>query len=257
MASRKAEKEQRRQARLEAEQAEAGEQRRKKLLTLVGATVLAAVLVVVVLIAVNQSGDSGGGDASSIDADIPVIGTVDSLDQQGLAIGDPAAKVTISEFGDLQCPICKQFSETVVPELLAKSGPVGAGDAQLEFQQFVIIGPESTDAAKAAFAASEQGRYWQFIEIFYANQGTENSGYVTDDFLTGVAEAAGVGDIDAWNQSRADPKWDAILSRTQSDAAKAGFNGTPSVLVTGPGGKKILGSVPDADAIAQAVDDVS
>ena len=257
MASRKQEKEQRRQARLEAERTAADEQRRRKLLTVVGATALAALLVVVVLIVVNQSGDEGGGDASSIDADIPVIGVVDSLDQQGLAIGDNSAKVTISEFGDLQCPVCKQFSETVVPELLDKSGPVGAGDAQLEFQQFVIIGPESADAAKAALAASEQGRYWQFIEIFYANQGTENSGYVTDDFLTGVAEAAGVADIDAWNESRADPKWDAVLARTQSDAAKAGFNGTPSVLVTGPGGEKVLGAVPDAAAISQAVDDVS
>jgi len=257
MASRKQEKEQRRQERLEAEQAAAGEQRRKKLLTVVGATVLAALLVLVVLIVVNQSEDEGGGDASSINADIPVIGVLDSLDQQGLAVGDPAAKVTISEFGDLQCPVCKQFSETVVPALLAKSGPVGAGDAQLDFQQFVIIGPESEVAARAALAASEQDRYWQFIEIFYANQGTENSGYVTDEFLTGVAEAAGVEDIDAWNTSRADPKWDAVLAQTQSDASKAGFTGTPSVLVSGPGGEKIVGAVPDPDAIAKAVDEVS
>ena len=257
MASRKQEKEQRRQERLEAEQAAAGEQRRKKLLTVVGATVLAALLVLVVLIVVNQSEDEGGGDASSINADIPVIGVLDSLDQQGLAVGDPAAKVTISEFGDLQCPVCKQFSETVVPALLAKSGPVGAGDAQLDFQQFVIIGPESEVAARAALAASEQDRYWQFIEIFYANQGTENSGYVTDEFLTGVAEAAGVEDIDAWNTSRADPKWDAVLAQTQSDASKAGFTGTPSVLVSGPGGEKIVGAVSDPDAIAKAVDEVS
>jgi len=257
MASRKEEKEQRRQARLEAEQAAAAEQRRKKLLTVVGATVLAAALVLVVLIAVNQSSDEGGGDASSIDAEIPVLPVLDSLPQEGLAVGERSAKVTISEFGDLQCPVCKQFSETVVPDLLAESGPVGAGDARLAFEQFTIIGPQSEDAARAALAASEQGRYWQFIEIFYANQGTENSGYVTDDFLTGIAEAAGVGDIDAWNASRADPKWDAVLARTQSDASKAGFTGTPSVLVSGPGGEKIVGAVPDAGAIEQAVEDVS
>jgi protein-disulfide isomerase len=256
VASRKEEKEQRRQARLEAERTAAGEERRKKLMTLIGATVLAAIVVVVALIVVSQSGSETGGDASSIDSDIPVIGTIDGLGQDGLSVGDASAKVTISEFGDLQCPVCKQFSETVVPELLAKSGSVGAGDAKLEFQQFVIIGPESTDAAKAALAASEQGRYWQFIEIFYANQGTENSGYVTDEFLTSVAEAAGVTDIDAWNQSRADPKWDAVIAQTQSDASKAGFTGTPSVLVTGPGGEKIVGASPSTDQIEQAVQEV-
>ena len=256
MASRKEEKEQRRQARLEAEQAAASEERRKKLFAVIGATVLAAIVVVVALIVVNQSGDDGGGDASSINADIPVIGTIDSLDQDGLAIGDPAAKVTISEFGDLQCPACKQFSETVVPELVAKDGPVGAGDAQLEFQNFVIIGEQSFDAAKAALAASEQGRYWQFVEIFYANQGIENSGYVTDEFLTGVAEAAGVTDIDAWNTSRADPKWDATIADTESAAIEAGFTGTPSVLVAGPGGEKVLGTFPDTAAIEQAIEEV-
>ena len=115
MASRKEEKEQRRQARLEAEQAAASEERRKKLFAVIGATVLAAIVVVVALIVVNQSEDDSGGDASSINADIPVIPTIDALDQERLKIGDPAAKVTISEFGDLQCPVCKQFSETVIP----------------------------------------------------------------------------------------------------------------------------------------------
>lgn len=256
MASRKQEKEQRRQARLEAEQAAAERERRKKLLTVVGATVLAAVVVVVALILVNQSSDDGGGDASSIDAELPVIGVIDSLDQKDLTLGDPGAKVTISEFGDLQCPACKQFSETVVPELVAKSGPVGAGDARLAFENFVIIGPQSYDAAKAALAAAEQGRGWQFIETFYGNQGTENTGYVTDDFLTGVAEAAGVGDIDAWNEARQDPKWDSVIAATESDATKAGLTGTPSVIVTGPGGEKNLGTFPSTGEIEQAVEDV-
>jgi protein-disulfide isomerase len=256
VASRKEEKEQRRQARLEAEQAAAGEERRKKLFAVIGATVLAAVVVVVALIVINQSEDEGGGDESSIEAGIPVIAALDALDQKGLAVGNSNAKVTISEFGDLQCPACKQFSETVVPELVAKDGPVGAGEAQLEFEQFVIIGPESVDAAKAALASSEQGRYWQFIEIFYANQGIENSGYVTDEFLTGVAEAAGVEDIDAWNESRADPKWDGVIAEAESAAVEAGFTGTPSVLVRGPGGEEILGTFPSVAEIEQAVEKV-
>ena len=43
-----------------------------------------------------------------------------------------------------------------------------------------------------AAGAEQQGRLWPFLEAFYATQGEENSGYVTDDFLRQVAQAAGV-----------------------------------------------------------------
>ena len=83
------------------------------------------------------------------------------------------------EFGDLQCPVCQAFSAQIAPGLI--SDVVRKGTAKYEFRQYTIIGPDSTAAAKAALAAGEQGRYWNFIELFYRNQGTENSGYVTDE----------------------------------------------------------------------------
>ena len=55
-----------------------------------------------------------------------------------------------------------------------------------------FIGPDSVRAAKVAAGAKAQGKQWAFLETFYASQGTENSGYVTDDFLTDVAKASGV-----------------------------------------------------------------
>ncbi len=188
MASRKDEKEQRRQERLEAEQAESSQAARQRMFAIIGGVALVAVVVVVALIVISQSGGGGGGNANDITTN-STVDLVDGLDQNGTVLGDPNAKAKIVEFGDLQCPACKPFSDKSIPELL--SGPVTAGDAQIEFKNFVIIGPQSVDAAKAALAASEQGRYWQFIETFYANQGTENSGYVTDEFLTNVAKAAG------------------------------------------------------------------
>ncbi len=166
-------------------------------------------------------------------------------------LGDPSAKVKIVEFGDLQCPACKAFSDTSIPKLLA--GPVAGGDAQIEFKNYVIIGPESTDAAKASLAASEQGVYWQFVELFYANQGTENSGYVTDGFLTDIATEAGVKDLDAWNESRQSSKWDKTLAEIQQEAADVGFTGTPSFLVEGPGGTQNLGSFPPLNQIEAAI----
>ena len=66
------------------------------------------------------------------------------------------------------------------------------------------FGPQSTDAATAAFlAAGEQGRYWELGgSSSTRNQGIENSGYVTDSFLEEVANGAGVADLDKWNTER-------------------------------------------------------
>jgi protein-disulfide isomerase len=255
MASRKEEKEARKRARVEAEQAAAAEDRRRKLFAGIGAAALAAVVVVVALILVSQSGDDGGGDGGNLDSVDRVDTELAGLPQKGKVLGEPKAEVTIREFGDLQCPACKQFSENVTPDLVA--GPVSAGDANMEFNNFVIIGPDSDVAARAALAASEQDRYWQFIELFYANQGLEGSGYVTDEFLTDVARGAGVPDIEAWDESRADPKWDEDLADTQAEAQGFGLTGTPSIVVEGPGGTEVLGTPGSAGEIEDAIDKVS
>ena len=115
----------------------------------------------------------------------------------------------MTEYGDPQCSVCKLFSEQVAPDLI--SSEVKTGNVKYDYQPYLIIGPDSKPAMRAALAAGEQGRFWNYLQLFYSNQGGENSGYVTDDFLTSIAKAAGVPDIDKWNQSRNDSKWDAII----------------------------------------------
>lgn len=252
MASRKQEKEQRRQERLQAEEADAAAERRRKLFAGIGAAALAAVVVVVVLVVVSQSGDDVGDVGVSGAADVEA--ELANVDDRGTILGDRNAEVTIVEFGDLQCPACAGFSEQVVPELVDEV--IEPGDANMEFRNFTIIGPESITAAKAALAASEQDRYWHFIELFYRNQGAENSGYVTDEFLTDIARGAGVSDLDAWNEDRNDPRWDDRLAETERQAIDAGFTGTPSVLVEGPGGTEVLGTPGSAQEVMNAIDSV-
>ena len=193
-----------------------------------GAMALAAI-VVVVLVLTSQSGgeDTGSDSAESGEA------TIDDLPQEGSVIGDPDAPVKLVEYGDLQCPACAAFSRDVVPELI--SGPVADGEASLEFRSYLIIGPESLPAAEAALAAGEQGRLWQFVETFYAEQGAENSGYVTDDFLRGIAEDAGVPDLEKWEQERSDPAREQTLRDQQTEAGELGLSGTPSLVLEAAG----------------------
>ena len=209
-------------------------------------------VVVGVLIVVSQSGSDTGGD-TTIDGADRINAELAGLPQDGITLGDPKASVTITEYGDLQCPVCAAFAAQVMPDLI--SNEVEPGNARIEFKNFNIIGPDSEDAAKAALAASKQGRYWQFIDLFYANQGAENSGYVTDAFLDAVAEGAGVADLDQFNADRDDPALAQQLAAVQDEAASLGLNATPSFVVDGPAGTKTL-VAPTLDQLQQAIQGV-
>jgi len=224
----KQEREKRRQERLHQDEEAAGQDRRQRLIKIgsaVGFLVIAAVLVAVVI---SQS-QSDGGDASNVSDAGLVNDQLQGIPQKGLVLGKGSAKQTLVEFGDLQCPVCKQYSEEVIPEII--DGPVRRGEARLEFRNFVILGQESADAGAAAVAAGMQAKGWNFVELFYRNQGFENSGYVTDEFLTSIAKGAGVPDIAQWNSDRKSRAVQRQVNRTTNEASNIGFNGTPSFAI--------------------------
>jgi protein-disulfide isomerase len=228
--SAKKEREKRQEERIAAEQAAGGEERRKRLLQVASALVFLAVAVVLVLIVVNSTKSDGG------DSKLEDVGSVreqlDGIPQHSLTLGDPGAKVTLIEFGDLQCPVCKAFSEEIIPGVIESK--VRGGEAQIEFRNFTIISEQSVPAGAAAIAAGEQGRGWNFVELFYRNQGEERSGYVTDEFLTSIAKGAGVPDIAKWNEDRKSKRLLDQVHKTTAEAQRLGFEGTPSFAVEGP-----------------------
>ena len=224
-----------------AESHEAASVARKRRIQYLIIGAFAAVAVIVALIVISQSGgddNGGGGSPSNVQGVTQVNAELQGIPQSGQVLGDANAPVTVVEFGDPQCPVCAAFSEQVAPELI--SSEVKGGNVKYEFQPYLIIGPDSKPAMKAALAAGEQGRFWNYLQLFYRNQGGENSGYVTDDFLTSIARSAGVPDVEKWNTDRNDPKWDAVIQQGSSQAESLGFNGTPSIMVQGPNGQKAL-----------------
>lgn len=252
MASRKAQREAARQERLRREAEEAAAQRRRRMTQLGFIGVVAAAAIVGIAIAVSQSGGgSSGGSASDVTAKALVRRQLAGIPQHGTILGNPKARVTIVEFGDPQCPACKEFSELVAPKLIA--GPVRSGEARYEFRPWLIIGPDSKPAAEAALAAGEQGRFWNYITLWYRNQGEENSGYVTDDFMTAIAKGAGVPDLSKWDSDRQSARWNSAFTTIEREASDLGFNSTPSVYVQGPKGRKVLGSFPTTGQVEAAI----
>jgi protein-disulfide isomerase len=214
-------REQRRAERHAAEAAErARAARRRRLIQLGGAVGLAAV-VLVVAIALS----SGGGAKPSPSQSVALLS---GIPEHNGVLGKPSAPTTVTEYIDLQCPICARTSHDLMPSVI--SDYVRTGKVKLQARTLHFIGPDSTTAARFAAGAEAQGRLWPFIESFYAQQGAENSGYVTDAFLRTVAAEAGV-NADKALAYAATAKAQKPLTRADADAAKLGVDGTPTFVV--------------------------
>src|SRR3954452_9253058 len=147
------------------------------------------------------------------------------IPQGGTALGSPGAPVTLVEFGDLQCPFCRRFDREVLPELLRRY--VRRGRVRIDFRPVALLGPDSGRAARAALAAAEQNRLWQFLDLFYANQRRENTGYVTDGFLRSVAGGVAGMDPGRLLQSRAAQPVGTQLQANMTLGRQIGIPGTP------------------------------
>lgn len=249
-------REERREERLREEQRAGDSERRQRLIKLASAAAFLTLVAVAVLIVISGSQDSGGGSGNIVDAR-QVDGELAGIPQNGMVLGKPTAKVTLLEFADLQCPFCKAFSEEVLPDVIASQ--VRSGEAKLDFRNFTIIDERSKPAGAAAIAAGEQGRGWNFVELFYRNQGAEGSGYVTDEFLAAIARAAGVPDIARWNRDRKSQRVVARVEATTAEAEELGFTGTPSFALEAPAtsGVEAIETPGSASALESAIDGAS
>jgi len=225
-------------------------ERRQRLLQLATGAVFLAIVAVAVLIVVNSTGN--GGD-TNLEGKGEVKRLLKGIPQHEMDLGSLKAPVELVEFGDLQCPVCRSYSEHVLPPIIETK--VRQGQVRIDFHNYVIIGKQSTSAGAAALAAGEQGRGWNYVELFYRNQGEENSGYADDEFLKAVAEGAGVKDIARWQKER--KELESNVLGTSGDAQSLGFEGTPSFVILGPnisGGFERL-SAPDPGALEEAIEE--
>jgi protein-disulfide isomerase len=208
---------------------------------LVVAMIAVAVAVAGLLVVLSQLGGRGLQEAL---AGVP---------QDGTRLGRDDAPVTIRLYEDFQCPACGQFARETLPEVVERH--VEPGDTMLVSETLVFIGPDSVPAARAAFAAGQQDRYWQYAALLFENQGAENSGYVTDEFLTDLARQTEGLDVNEWNEAR-QGSFEKELRAAQQRAEEDGVNSTPSLVVSGPDGQVTLrGAVPieDVDTAIQEV----
>jgi protein-disulfide isomerase len=250
-------REKRREERIAAESSAASGDRRTRLLQFSAAGVFLAIIIVVVVIVATGGSDDKGGDASNFVEKDHVEKLLSGIPQNATVLGDPKAPVKLYEYGDLQCPVCKEYSENVLPKIIENQ--VKKGEVSITYRDFIIIGPQSIPAGEAAAAAGEQGKGWSFIETWYRNQGEENSGYATDEFIESMAKYVGVPDFAQWKEEWQSKKFKKHIEATTEQAENIGFEGTPSFSIEGPNSKglELLGTPGSTEAIEEAIEEAA
>ncbi len=239
--TRKQRREQAREERRAIEAEEAAAVVRRKRLTRLG-IVGAVVVVAIVIIAVAAGGGGSSkppakGSSAEATAIATVGQTVDGIPQNGNSLGSPTAPVTLQYFGDLECPICKEFTLGALPPVIDKW--VRSGKLRIEYRSLETATrePEVFKTQQiAALAAGKQNKMWNFLELFYHEQGEEDSGYVNEAYLQNLARQVPGLNFAKWNSDRNDPE---LASQVVSDGQAAnnvGFDGTPSFLIGHTGG---------------------
>jgi protein-disulfide isomerase len=244
MASRTRQKEEARARRLAEERARQERQRRQRRLQMLGGMVLIAVVVVGVAITISVSGGSSSplvtGPAAKRTA-AGVTSMLQGIPQSGNVLGSPSAKVTVTEFGDLECPVCKDFALGAENDLI--NNDVRAGNVKLVYRSLETAtgnGPNANWFAPqqtAAMAAGLQGREWDYALLFYHLQGDETTTYVNNAYLNGLAKLVSGLNFAKWQTDRSSSTLTAQVTADEQAAATQGYRDTPTIVVSGPKGQ--------------------
>jgi protein-disulfide isomerase len=126
----------------------------------------------------------------------------------------------------------------VEPELVERY--VENGTLRYEWRDFAYLGQESVNAALAARAAQEQGRFWEYHDVLYENQGSVNSGAFSDEALVGFAEEVGL-DTEQFEAALTSGSYESVVQSDLREAQNAGIQGTPSFMING---QRLVGPQP-------------
>lgn len=164
-----------------------------------------------------------------------------------LAKGRADAPIAMVIWSDFRCPFCRTWEETTAPALQKY---VDDGTLRVEWRDFPALGDESVLAARAARAAAQQGKFWEFHgRLFQLPQGR---GKVTEQAMVAIARDLGLDEARFTAAMRSEQVAQAV-TKDATEGSRIGVNGTPSFLV---GDAVIVGAQPTesfVSAIEQAV----
>ncbi|MBN2304483.1 MAG: DsbA family protein [Anaerolineae bacterium] len=150
-------------------------------------------------------------------------------DQGFPRLGNPNAPVLVEDFSSYACPHCGDFHRERFPDLLDE---IAAGTVQFVFIPVTNIGSGARDAAKGAFCAGEQGRYWEMHDVLFDWQERFIMRPFAERRIQKGAENMGL-DVDAFKACMDDNHLKAVIDAAKAEFRRRGLTGTPSFFING------------------------
>jgi protein-disulfide isomerase len=231
---------------------------RRVLLTAAAVIVLAAIAVTLgVVLAAGSSKASVPARGSLVNA-LPgapgVQQLLQGIPQRGNVLGSQSAPVTLVEYVDLQCPYCQQFETQAMPALIGQY--VRTGKVKIEARPIAFIGPDSQRGRAAAIAAGEQNKLFNFAQVLYLNQGSENTGWLNDQMIESAAASIPGLDVPQVLSARSSAAVNGRADAYDQQATADNVRATPTILVGKSGGTLrpvALKAPTDAQSVASAI----
>lgn len=158
------------------------------------------------------------------------------------SMGNPDAPVVVVEFSDFQCPYCGRFQQDTFKQIMDTYGD----DILFVYRDFPLssIHPRAEASAEAAECADDQGAFWDYHDLLFANQTA-----LDNDSLISYAEQLDL-DVDTFTE--------CLTSGEKADEVQADFNDGRSYGVTGTptffiNGVRVVGAQPFA-SFEQVID---
>ena len=161
------------------------------------------------------------------------------------ALGDPKAPVTIVEYSDFECPVCRNLHDALRSIL-----PNYGGKVRVIFKDFPIeqLHPWARTAAIAGRCAYQQKpeAFWKVYDLIYDNQEIISAGNAWTKMVD-YASQSGL-EAEAFKSCMASPEAGAAVNASHANGVKLEVNSTPTVFVNG---RRMVGA--DAHLIEQYI----
>ena len=155
-------------------------------------------------------------------------------------LGNPDGDISIVEFVDHGCGVCKRF-HPILNELIRTDPGI-----RLLYKEWPILGANSVLASRAAIASRRQGKYKIFLDALLGSRSP-----LSTSNITALAQSVGI-KIKKLKKDMKSPKVDEILLKNYELAERLGLNGTPSLVIE----KKLFRGGRDLQTLRAIVQDI-
>jgi protein-disulfide isomerase len=184
---------------------------------------------IIVILVLNSSFFNLANSTQKPNDQIKILSLQELLQSGSPFLGNKSVAVTVIDFSDFQCALCKRYVENTEP--LINQTYIQTGKVILVFKHLPNRGVDSMGAALAAQCTNDQGKFWQFHNLLYSNQELIDSGWVDNENLKKFASQIPALDIQQFNSCFDSDKYKSFVQGDIDLASSFGFRETPSFII--------------------------